>query len=56
MTHARVHIKVTERHLERKAIVYVRQSSHRQVEENRESQRLQYALAERARDLGFTNE
>jgi len=36
--------------LERKAIVYLRQSTKKQV---KESQRLQYAMADRARDLGF---
>ena len=45
--------KITARHLERRAVVYVRQSSERQVRENTESQRLQYSLAERARDLGW---
>jgi DNA invertase Pin-like site-specific DNA recombinase len=39
--------------LERRAIVYVRQSSLIQVEENLESQRRQYELASHARDLGF---
>jgi len=39
--------------LDRKAIVYLRQSTEKQVKENKESQRLQYALADRARDLGF---
>jgi DNA invertase Pin-like site-specific DNA recombinase len=39
--------------LERRAIVYVRQSSMTQVEENLESQRRQYGLADRARELGF---
>lgn len=39
--------------LERRAIVYVRQSTLIQVEENLESQRRQYELADRARDLGF---
>lgn len=52
-TQTRGQSKITARHLERKAIVYLRQSSERQVEENRESQRLQYALADRARELGF---
>lgn len=47
--------KITPEHLERKAVVYLRQSSDRQVLENRESQRLQYALVERARELGFTD-
>ncbi len=45
--------KITEQHRSRKAIVYLRQSSPRQVVENLESQRLQYAMADRARDLGF---
>ena len=45
--------KITPAHLERKAVVYLRQSSARQVLENKESQRLQCALADRARELGF---
>ena len=45
--------KVTEKHLERKAVVYLRQSSARQVRHNLESQRLQYALVDRAKALGF---
>ena len=45
--------KITPDHLARKAIVYLRQSSERQVKANLESQRLQYALAERARALGW---
>ncbi len=39
--------------LERRAIVYVRQSTLIQVEENLESQRRQYELANRAREIGF---
>jgi len=39
--------------IERRAIVYVRQSTLVQVEENLESQRRQYELAGHARDLGF---
>lgn len=39
--------------LERRAIVYVRQSTLIQVEENLESQRRQYELAHHARELGF---
>ncbi len=35
-------------------MVYLRQSSPKQVEENLESQLLQYAMADRARALGFT--
>ena len=40
-------------HLQRKAMVYLRQSSDRQVQRHTESQRLQYDLAERARALGL---
>lgn len=39
--------------LERRAIVYVRQSTLIQVEENLERQRRQYELADRAREIGF---
>lgn len=46
--------KITAEHLSRKAIIYLRQSSLSQVKHNMESQRLQYALAERATELGFT--
>jgi len=45
--------KITPEHLTRRAIVYLRQSSEAQVKQNTESQRLQYALTEKARDLGF---
>ncbi|MCP4309565.1 MAG: recombinase family protein [bacterium] len=45
--------KLTARHLERDAYVYVRQSTSHQVRHNRESQRRQYALEDRARELGF---
>src|SRR5215470_12076374 len=48
------HPKITPQHLQRKAIVYLRQSSDRQVQRHTESQRLQYDLAARARALGFT--
>lgn len=47
------HPKIRTDHLARKALVYLRQSSLRQVRENQESQRLQYGLAERASQLGF---
>lgn len=47
--------KIQMEHRQRKAIVYLRQSSISQVKHNRESQRLQYALATRARALGFAN-
>ena len=40
-------------HLARKAVVYVRQSSPHQMVNNQESLRLQYALSQRARELGW---
>ena len=40
-------------HLSRKAVVYVRQSTPHQVVNNQESLRLQYALHQRARELGW---
>src|ERR1700745_3573585 len=40
-------------HLERKAILYIRQSSAYQVSHNLESQKLQYAMQERLRYLGW---
>src|SRR5438105_3824094 len=45
--------KVKPEHLARKAIVYLRQSSDKQVRQNLESQRLQYEMAERVRSLGW---
>jgi DNA invertase Pin-like site-specific DNA recombinase len=45
--------KIQKDHLDRAAYVYVRQSSLAQVEQNLESQRRQYGLAERAKDLGW---
>ena len=45
--------KITLLHLERLAYVYIRQSSLRQVEENLESQDLQYQLVQRAGSLGW---
>ena len=44
---------VTADHLNRKAVVYVRQSTPHQVVSNQESLRLQYALCQRARELGW---
>ena len=43
--------KITPDHLAKHALVYVRQSTPKQVLHNQESQRLQYALVERARAL-----
>ena len=45
--------KITAEHLERGAFVYVRQSTADQVLNNHESRRRQYALADRARGLGW---
>lgn len=45
--------KITSEHRSRKAVIYLRQSSEGQVRNNIESQQLQYAMAERARSLGF---
>lgn len=45
--------KIKTQHLQRKAIVYVRQSSAFQVSHNLESQKLQYAMQERLRHMGW---
>jgi DNA invertase Pin-like site-specific DNA recombinase len=47
------HPKVMAQHLARKAVVYLRQSAPKQVQENLQSQRLQYALRDKAITLGF---
>ena len=44
---------VTPRHLARSAVIYIRQSTPHQVISNQESRRLQYALKQRALDLGW---
>src|SRR5450631_681007 len=46
--------KIRPHHLERKAILYVRQSSAHQVLHNRESSALQYAMRDRLTALGWT--
>ena len=46
--------RITADHLSRRACVYVRQSTGDQVRNNRESQRLQYGLVDRVRDLGWS--
>ena len=48
-----LHHKVTASHLAREAYLYVRQSTLRQVFENTESTKRQYALRERAVALGW---
>jgi DNA invertase Pin-like site-specific DNA recombinase len=45
--------KVKPHHLQRKAILYIRQSSTFQVQHNQESGRLQYAMTERLHQLGW---
>lgn len=45
--------KITADHLRRAAYIYVRQSTLDQVQHNHESRRRQYALADRARQLGW---
>jgi DNA invertase Pin-like site-specific DNA recombinase len=49
-------LKITSAHLERQAIIYVRQSSSKQVREHRESQVNQRALVDRALSLGWHHE
>ena len=48
--------KVSARHLERRALIYVRQSTPGQVVSNRESTNRQYALANDARALGWRDD
>ena len=45
--------KVQDHHVDRLAIVYIRQSSQHQVLENRESRERQYALADFATGIGW---
>jgi DNA invertase Pin-like site-specific DNA recombinase len=45
--------KIKPQHLERKAVLYIRQSSTFQVLHNQESRRLQYAMRERLEELGW---
>ena len=45
--------KIRAQHVERKAIIYIRQSSAYQVTHNVESQKLQYAMQDRVRQLGW---
>ena len=48
--------KIKPAHTQRGAFVYIRQSTAAQVEHNRESTQRQYALAERAIELGWQRE
>jgi excisionase family DNA binding protein len=45
--------KITDQHRRRRAVVYVRQSTAHQLERNHESRARQYALRERAVELGW---
>jgi DNA invertase Pin-like site-specific DNA recombinase len=45
--------KIKPHHLQRKAILYIRQSSVFQVQHNQESRRLQYAMKDRLEQLGW---
>ena len=47
--------KIRPQHLARKAMLYIRQCSAFQVAHNPQSQKLQYAMQNRLRDLGFTD-
>jgi DNA invertase Pin-like site-specific DNA recombinase len=46
--------KISPQHVARKAVLYVRQSSVYQVQHNRESQTLQYAMRDRLTGLGWS--
>lgn len=48
--------KIRAEHLERQALIYVRQSTLRQVKENLSSQARQYDLVQRALDLGWVRD
>ena len=56
MINGESHQKVTDGHLQRNAYLYVRQSTLRQVYENTESTKRQYALRQRAVSLGWPTE
>jgi DNA invertase Pin-like site-specific DNA recombinase len=45
--------KIRGNHLQRQAVIYVRQSTMQQVERHQESTRLQYGLVDRALQLGW---
>ena len=49
------HPKIKPEQLRRQAVVYIRQSSARQVRRNRESTDRQYALVQRAQQLGWSS-
>jgi len=53
MNRIQKHNTIMVNHLQRKSIIYVRQSSEKQVLNNKESQHLQYALQDRAKAFGW---
>ena len=50
------HSKITSEHLQRRAYIYIRQSTEHQVLENIESQQRQYELANIAQQYGWGEE
>jgi DNA invertase Pin-like site-specific DNA recombinase len=56
LTMYRENSKITSVHLAKKAIVYIRQSTLRQVYENNESTMRQYSLKQKLIDLGWSSE
>jgi len=48
--------RILSHHMERLAIVYVRQSTLQQTQKHQESTKLQYGLVQRALKLGWTKE
>src|SRR6516162_5792455 len=53
MTEVLYNAKIKQEDLARKTIIYLQQYSDKQVRQNKESQLLQYAVAERVRALGW---
>lgn len=56
LTHPINNGKIQKIHLDRLAIVYIRQSTMQQVERHQESTRLQYGLVSRAKYLGWSSQ
>ena len=53
MNNSQVNAKITGSHRNRKALIYLRQSTEKQVQFNKESQRLQYGLKDIAKEWGW---
>ena len=56
LTHPLNNGKIHRNHIDRLALVYVRQSTIQQVERHQESTRLQYGLVSRATHLGWPSQ